>query len=169
MTAPSRREQLGPGFALRLVLPVVWLGLFLALMVLTACQNGNRPVTGLVDAQLAPCPASPNCVSSDTDNAEQHVQPFALARSPQDAWALLIDQVSRLPRSTIVTQEPRYLHVECRSRLFGFVDDLEFHLRPVEQVIAVRSAARTGYADFGVNRERVEGLRQALQSSGVLR
>jgi len=142
--------------------------LVLALMVLTACQNGNRPVTGLVDAKLAPCPASPNCVSSDTDNAEQHVAPFALARSPEDAWALLIDQVSRLPRTTIVTQEPRYLHVECRSQLFGFVDDLEFHLRPEQQIVAVRSASRSGYFDFGVNRSRIENFRLTLQKAGVV-
>ncbi len=146
-----------------------WLLLVIALIVLPACNSGNRPATGLVDAKLSPCPDSPNCVSSDTENNEQKVEPFALRLPPEDAWTLLIDQVSRLPRTTIVTQQPRYLHVECRSQLFGFVDDLEFHLRPEEQVIAVRSASRTGYSDLGVNRKRVEELRQAIQASGALR
>lgn len=61
-----------------------------------------------------------------------------------------------------------YLHAECRSTLIGFVDDLELHLRPAARVIAVRSAARIGRSDFGVNRRRVETLRAVLTQRGVL-
>jgi len=74
----------------------------------------------------------------------------------------LHEQVAKLPRTIVVTEQPGYLHVECRSKLFGFVDDLEFQLRAEQGLIAVRSAARTGYYDFGVNRQRVEALRAAL-------
>jgi len=41
----------------------------------------------------------------------------------------------------------------------GFVDDLEFYFSK-ENVIQVRSASRLGYSDFGVNRKRVEKLRE---------
>jgi uncharacterized protein (DUF1499 family) len=53
--------------------------------------------------------------------------------------------------------------------VFGFVDDLELHLRPAEKLIAVRSAARLGHSDLGVNRKRVEGLRAVLRERGVIR
>lgn len=67
--------------------------------------------------------------------------------------------VQKLPRARIVTQTDNYLHAECRSRVLGFVDDLELHYRPGQGMISVRSASRLGYSDFGVNRKRVEKLR----------
>ena len=74
-----------------------------------------------------------------------------------------------LPRTTIVTESADYLHAECASAFFGFVDDLELHLRPAQNAIAVRSAARLGRSDFGVNRKRVERLRAQLKAQGVAR
>jgi uncharacterized protein (DUF1499 family) len=69
----------------------------------------------------------------------------------------------------IVTDSAGYLHAECESAVFGFVDDLELHLRPDEGVIAVRSASRLGYSDVGANRRRVERLRAMLTRLGVVR
>jgi uncharacterized protein (DUF1499 family) len=76
--------------------------------------------------------------------------------------------VAALPRTKIVTATDDYLHAECRSAVFGFVDDLELHLRPAQSSVAVRSAARLGRSDFGVNRRRVENLRSILQRQGVV-
>ena len=142
--------------------------LALALPCLASCNSDNPSKLGVVDGKLSPCPTSPNCVSSDSDNAEQLVKPFAFDGPPEQVWALLVDQVSRLPRVTITKNEDRYLHVECRSRIFGFVDDVEFLLRPESQAIGVRSASRTGYYDFGVNRDRIEQLRTSLQDRGLV-
>jgi uncharacterized protein (DUF1499 family) len=69
----------------------------------------------------------------------------------------------------VVTQTSEYLHAECSSALFGFVDDLELQLRGPERRIAVRSASRLGYGDLGVNRARVEELRTLLVDTGVVR
>ena len=77
------------------------------------------------------------------------------------------EAVLRLPRTRIVSESDVYLHVECRSALLGFVDDLELHLREQNNLIAVRSASRRGYRDFGVNRKRVEQLRAVLTAQGV--
>ena len=74
-----------------------------------------------------------------------------------------------LPRTKIITSTDDYLHAECSSAVFGFVDDLELHLRRGENLIAVRSAARLGHGDFGVNRKRVEQLRALLLRQGVVR
>jgi len=142
--------------------------LFLCLLIIS-CTGGNPAVKlGINNSKLATCPASPNCVSSDAADADHHIEPFHLARSPVEVWRMTKTLVAALPRTKIITAERNYLHAECRSALFGFVDDLELHLRPEEKMMVVRSAARLGYADFGVNRKRVELLRSELLKNGVI-
>jgi uncharacterized protein (DUF1499 family) len=149
----------------RIVIPVV------VAVSLLSCA-GKRPANlGVSGGALAACPASPNCVSSDagpTDSAHA-VEAFALAVPAERAWPAVVEAVSALPRTTIVTKTADYLHAECRSALFRFVDDLELYLRPSQGTIAVRSASRIGYSDLGVNRRRVESLREALREQGVVR
>lgn len=141
----------------------------LAALCLAAC-TGNSPANlGVSDSGLAPCPSSPNCVSSDAQDNNHRIAPLQLAAPATEAWQAAREQVAELPRTHIVSEAPGYLHAECRSALLGFIDDLELNLRPSEGIIAVRSAARLGYSDFGVNRERVEALRAALLSRGIAR
>jgi uncharacterized protein (DUF1499 family) len=90
-----------------------------------------------------------------------------LSTPHERAWEAARSAVLSLPRTQIVSESKGYLHAECRSGVFGFVDDLELHLRPQSDSIAVRSASRLGYSDFGVNRKRVESLRAALAAHGV--
>jgi uncharacterized protein (DUF1499 family) len=138
-------------------------------MPLLSCA-GTRPGNlGVADQRLAPCPSSPNCVSSDASDPTHAIPPLALEGPPEQAWQSARAAVAELPRTRIVTGTDDSLHAECRSALFGFVDDLELHLRPGEGIIAVRSASRLGYGDLGVNRRRVESLRGALVRRGVVR
>lgn len=143
--------------------------LLLTSMPLLFCA-GRRPANlGVSDGSLAPCPSSPNCVSSDAADESHQVPPFRLAAPPAEAWRAARKAVSELPRTQIAQETGDYLHAECRSAVFGFVDDLELHLRPAEGIIAVRSASRLGYSDLGVNRRRVESLRASLTALGALR
>ncbi len=136
--------------------------LVLCRMPLFSCA-GRRPSTlGVTASGLAPCPSSPNCVSSDAADAAHQIPPLAFTVSAPDAWQSARAAVAALPRTEIVTATSDYLHAECRSALFGFVDDLELQLRPGQAIIAVRSASRLGYSDLGVNRRRVERIRAAL-------
>lgn len=138
-------------------------------MALFSCA-GTRPNTlGVKDARLAPCPSSPNCVSSDDADAAHAISSFELAAPAPDAWRAAQSTVAGLPRTKIITATGDYLHAECSSAVFGFVDDLELHLRPAQNLIAVRSAARLGHSDLGVNRRRVENLRSLLVRLGVIR
>lgn len=139
----------------------------LMLVFLSAC-NGNNVATGIVDNRLMPCPESPNCVSSDASDDVHGIAPYRLKAAPDVAWEGLKNAVGSLERVTLVTVEDQYLHAEVRSALFRFVDDVEFHLRPDQGIIAVRSAARTGYGDMGVNRKRVERIRDELRSRGLV-
>jgi uncharacterized protein (DUF1499 family) len=70
----------------------------------------------------------------------------------------LLGVLNGMERGLIVQSGDAYIHAEFRSAAFGFVDDVEFQFGP-PGVIQVRSASRTGYYDFGVNRERVEAIR----------
>jgi uncharacterized protein (DUF1499 family) len=118
---------------------------------------------------LAPCPDSPNCVSSDATDPAHYTAPFAIILPAREAWPLIREAVNEIPRTEITSQTDTYLHAECRSAVFRFVDDLELELRPGDGIIAVRSASRKGYSDFGVNRRRVERLREVLLSRGVVK
>jgi uncharacterized protein (DUF1499 family) len=138
-------------------------------MALLSCA-GKRPANlGVSDARLAPCPGSPNCVSSDAGDEAHTVEPLALAVPAEEAWPRVREALAALPRTRVVTDESGYLHAECTSLLMGFVDDLELHLRADDRVIAVRSASRVGHSDIGVNRRRVEDLRDRLRAAGVVR
>lgn len=147
----------------------------LAVLTSTVCLiglgcSGSRPQDlGEVAGSLRACPSSPNCVSSDATDEAHRVAPIALVGSPDAAFAAARSAVSSWNRCKIVKDEPGYLHVECTSALMRFVDDFELALRPERREIAVRSASRVGYSDMGVNRRRVEKLREELVAAGVAR
>lgn len=142
--------------------------LLIASIPLLSCSDKRPAARGPSDSRLAPCPSSPNCFSSDDRDSDHKIAPFQLVKPANEVWPVVQELVSELPRTRIIKETGDYLHAECRSFLFGFVDDLELHLRPANGIIAVRSAARSGYADFGVNRRRIESLRAALSSRGMI-
>ena len=118
--------------------------------------------------ELRDCGRRPNCVSSNATDPRRRVGPWRLRTSPETAWAVVREVVAATPRTRIVAQEDGYLHAEARSRLLRFVDDLEVALDTERGLITVRSASRLGYSDRGVNRRRVERLRQQLEERQVI-
>lgn len=121
---------------------------------------GKRPTDlGVNQGQLLACPNTPNCVSSQSTNAEQKVEPLSYSAEPAQAWATLKAALQELPRTEVITEESNYLYAESTSALMGFVDDVEFYLDDAAKVIHIRSASRLGKSDLGVNRKRVEAIR----------
>lgn len=108
---------------------------------------------------LSPCPESPNCVSSLSGNEKQFVEPFKYSGSIEKARQMLVSILENARRARLVKIEENYLHAEFRSLLLRFVDDVQFFLPADESIIHIKSASRSGYYDFGVNRRRVEQLR----------
>jgi uncharacterized protein (DUF1499 family) len=139
-----------------------------SLAALLACAAAKPIELGIRYDRLAPCPTSPNCVSSDALDPSHRVAPFEFRGPPAEAWQAAREAVAALPRTQIVSETDSYLHAECTSKLFGFIDDLELHLRPDRSLIAVRSASREGYTDLGVNRRRLAQLRSELQRRGIV-
>lgn len=117
---------------------------------------------GLQAGRLAPCPDSPNCVSSVATDTRHVIAPFALDRSVGCAKEELKQAIAKLPRTKLITETENYLHFEFRSLILRFVDDVEFHLDETTKTIHVRSASRVGHSDLGVNRRRVEAIRERL-------
>ena len=134
---------------------------------LAACSS-NEVTTGIKDNRFTPCPGTPNCVSSDATDEEHRVAPYRLKVAPQQAWHGLQNVIAAQPRKRLVSVDDAYMHVEFISAVFRFVDDVEFHLRSDDGIIAVRSASRTGSNDLGVNRERVENIRDALRKRNLI-
>jgi uncharacterized protein (DUF1499 family) len=137
------------------IIPIVLLAAILSLMSTTL-------PAGEATHSLAPCPASPNCVTSKATDAEHFTEPLHFTGDATLAWNRLKSALGTESRLSIVEDTGSYLHAEARSLVFRFVDDVEFVLDPEAGVIQVRSASRTGYSDFGVNRRRVERIRRTF-------
>lgn len=75
---------------------------------------------------------------------------------------LFVQEVLADMGADVVATEDNYLAATFTSAVFGFVDDVEIRLDNTNKVLQIRSSSRTGYADFGVNRNRVEAIRAAL-------
>lgn len=119
--------------------------------------SGHKPENDLASKNtLSPCPDSPNCVS--TKNNDSAMTPLPYKGSMKESQDLLLKVLGSMARCTIIQNEPGYIHAEFRSALFGFVDDVNFVFDDKERQIDFRSASRTGYYDFGVNRKRMEEI-----------
>lgn len=117
---------------------------------------------GVNNGKLAPCPTSPNCVSSQSSDVGHSIAPLTYTSTPEQAIAKLKSVINSLPRTKIITENKDYLYAEFKSALMGFVDDVEFYLDRKANVIQVRSASRLGQSDLGVNRKRIETIRAKL-------
>ena len=120
--------------------------------------TGTRPNNlGVTDGKLASCPGTPNCVNSQSDNPQSKI-----ASLPPVSIEQIAEVVNSMERTTIVEQNDTYLYAEFKSKLMGYVDDVEFYLDRVANVVQVRSASRLGKSDLGVNRKRIEEIRAKL-------
>ena len=131
----------------------------IAILIAGGCSGEQPPASlGVNQGQLAPCPDSPNCVSSQAADENRWVHPLRYQGERARARAQLLAVLDGMDRAEIVQADENYIHAQFRSAVFGFVDDVEF-LFDSPGFIQVRAAARIGYYDFGVNRERVERIR----------
>jgi uncharacterized protein (DUF1499 family) len=134
--------------------------ILLGSLILRSCA-GTRPAgIGIIDGKLTTCPASPNCVSSQSPDKVHSIAPLRHEDTAAEARLRLLAVISSFPRTRIVTLLDNYIHCEFTSALFRFVDDVEFFFEEGGKVIHVRSASRVGYSDLGANRRRIEKIRE---------
>jgi uncharacterized protein (DUF1499 family) len=129
---------------------------------------GDTPTNlGVQDGHLTACPSSPNCVVSQGGDPDHTIEPLPYVGDRQVAYQALLQVLSVVPRTEVVTQTDDYIRTESSSRLMGFVDDAEFYFPSDESVIQMRSASRLGDSDLGVNKRRLEQIRLAMQDLGI--
>lgn len=136
--------------------------LAVAALFLFACSGKTPEGLGVRDGRLAPCPASPNCVSSQAGDAQHHVDPIAASGSQDVVMVDLANAIESMFGGKVVMLDGPYLRAEFTSRVMRFVDDLECYYDEDRGVLEVRSASRIGHSDFNANRKRVEELRETF-------
>ncbi len=134
--------------------------IFYLLFMLLSSSVQAKTVT---ENQLPNCPDSPNCVSSQAKDAGHYIAPFKIIGSIDEAWGGLKTALLNQSRTVITHDTVNTLHATETSLVFRFVDDVDAILDAEARLINIRSASRTGYGDFGVNRKRIEMLRLQLQ------
>lgn len=112
--------------------------------------------------EFAGCPPRPSCVSSLATDDQHRVTALGYTADPSTAASMLREVVERMG-GDIRNQTPEYIHAVFVTPKMRYHDDLELLIRPAG-TIEVRSLSRFGYDDFGVNRARVDALRQAFEA-----
>jgi len=98
--------------------------------------------------ELKPCIQISHCVREEFE-VENISEPFEVIRQI----------IENTPRTKIVENDGDYLHAEVTSRIMKYVDDLEVSYFPENKKIVLRSESRVGEGDFGVNKKRVDVIK----------
>jgi uncharacterized protein (DUF1499 family) len=130
------------------------------LFVLSAISKQEK-APNLVEGSLPNCSDKPNCVCSENkDDLAHYVAPLSLSHSNAEVSATILKQIIIEMGGTIQTESADYLAATFSSTIFGFIDDLEVRIDSKQNLIHIRSASRVGHSDMGVNKKRVELLKQ---------
>jgi len=128
--------------------------------------TGVIPKLGIENGQLIQCPTTPNCVNSQAKDKKHYIEPILMTGTPLEVKNHILKILNELKRAKIIVAEDHYIRVEFTSKVFRFIDDLEFYFpntKSKEMTIHVRSASRVGHSDFGVNRKRIEQIRSKFK------
>ena len=106
------------------------------------------------------CPASPNCVSSLASNDSSKIEAIKFQGTGKQSLDSLETIIKKMKRASIITRTDTKIHAVFTSFLFRFKDDVFIELDEAEKIINIKSASRVGYSDFGVNKKRVERIKE---------
>lgn len=131
-------------------------------------RSAKRPANlGVNNGKLAPCPDTPNCVSTQATQDSQKMATLPYTGSLADAKAHLLRVVQAQPGVELLMDQDNYLAFVFRSLLIGYPDDVEFYFDDAAKVIHFRSASRLGKGDMGVNRARMEAINKAFTAQAM--
>ena len=128
----------------------------LFLFILINGCSGTKPTS---IGKFINCPDKPNCISSKSSSSIHILSPLNYQGTTSKAKKCLLKVIKSMPRTKVSTNNTNFLHVEFTSKIFRFVDDVEFYFdKP--GIINFRSASRIGHSDMGVNRDRMEIIKR---------
>lgn len=132
------------------------------LIIIFACYFSILLAEGSGKTMLQDCPNKPNCVSSQAKDSKHYIEPISIDNKHQDIKKSLITVIHKF-EGKILENNENFLKVVFYSKFFGFEDIADFEIERDKKIINIRSAAETGWYDFGVNRKRMEKIREALK------
>jgi uncharacterized protein (DUF1499 family) len=132
-------------------------GLIMA-VILTSASGAGGERLGVTEGKFAPCPDSPNCASTQNGRKGHAMKPLPYLQTREASREKIPSILKGMKRTEIVKLTESYIHAECRTALWRFVDDVEFFLDETARVVHFRSASRVGYYDFGLNRRRMKKI-----------
>lgn len=144
-----------------LIIAAILILLVIALLFTLKANSTIDKAPGLAQGMLSRCPDTPNCVCSQYEDAADHyIHPLAIPPNTSLNIPAVLKEVVQELGGKVQTETDNYLAATFTSTLFKFTDDLELTIDLAQGLIHIRSAARVGYSDMGVNRKRVERLKE---------
>ena len=128
----------------------------IVLICLISVSCVGKPPTTI--GSFTDCPEKPNCVSTKNTHSKTYIDPIKYVVSKDEAKKLLFMTLESFVDSRVINEKDNFIYIEFVSEIFGFVDDVEFYFNK-PGIIEFRSASRIGYSDLGVNRNRMESIR----------
>ena len=136
------------------------------MFVLASC-GGAMPKLGIDSGRLKPCPDTPNCVSSLATDEQHFIEPILVSANPEQTRDIILKSLDEFSRVKVIEAQANYIHAEFTSKIFRFVDDVEFYFPASESGVVridIRSASRVGSSDLGANRKRMEAIRDKIKN-----
>jgi uncharacterized protein (DUF1499 family) len=138
--------------------------IIIGMFVLTSC-GGSMPNLGIDSGKLKSCPDTPNCVSSLAADEQHFIEPILVSANHEETREIILKTLDEFSRVKVREAQTSYIHAEFTSMIFRFVDDVEFYFPKSESDVVrvdIRSASRVGSSDLGVNRKRMEAIREKI-------
>ncbi|MBC2851556.1 DUF1499 domain-containing protein [Cetobacterium sp. 8H] len=134
--------------------------LFLICILIFSCSSASNLKEG--DMKFSSCPNTPNCVISDIEDKDHYIEPLSFKEQSLESINKKLVEVLKGLGGEVVENKGDYVKANFKSKFFKFEDIAEFNIDLSNKKIYVRSAAQTGWYDFGVNRKRMEKIREKL-------
>lgn len=125
----------------------------------TSCGRTMPEGLGLNNNTLAECPDKPNCVSTQSKKEEAKIDAIKYMVDDKTAYKLLLKVIENNKLANVVSKTTNYIHAAYYTKRKVFIDDVEFYIDADANLIHFRSASRVGHSDLGVNRKRMEKIR----------
>ncbi|MCW8900943.1 MAG: DUF1499 domain-containing protein [Gammaproteobacteria bacterium] len=153
-----------------LIILALLFSLFVIYFFILGFNSKSKVAPGLTENHLANCPNTPNCVSSENEQHINHyITPISLTQKNYSIadTLLMLKDIVRDMGGTIQLEKKNYIAATFTSAIFGFVDDLEIRIDSTQNMTHFRSASRVGRSDLGVNKKRVQLVKQLYRTKTI--
>ncbi|WP_297595912.1 DUF1499 domain-containing protein [uncultured Cetobacterium sp.] len=134
--------------------------LFTICFIIFSCTSANTIKEE--NMNFSSCPNTPNCVISNIEDKDHYIEALSFKEENLEAINKKLVGVIKSLGGDVVENTGDYIKANFYSKFFKFEDIAQFRIDMKEGKIYVKSAAQTGWYDFGVNRKRIEQIRKEL-------